>query len=32
MQENGDVKKSNIAKLEAKVQGLLERLAKVQGS
>jgi hypothetical protein len=29
MQENGDVKKINVAKLEA--QGLLERLEKVQG-
>jgi nuclear migration protein JNM1 len=32
MQENGDVEKSNVAKLEASVQGLLERLDKVQGN
>jgi hypothetical protein len=32
MQENGDVEKSNVAKLEATVQGLLDRLEKVQGN
>jgi nuclear migration protein JNM1 len=31
MQENGDVEKNNVARLEASVQGLLDRLEKVQG-